>query len=93
MNERKLRLDVDELAVETFEADREDKRLGTVHGHAISDTTCFQVMCDCSFAGEASCVNTCGCQGGGSQNCSVGCPGTRDETCCTGFQIMCSCPF
>lgn len=90
--DRKLRLDVDALAVESIEADRDAAGRGTAHGHALSDTTCNQRLCDCSYFDEDSCMNTCGCGGGGgSAGCTVTCPQTYDPTCATGNQRLCSC--
>lgn len=103
----KIRLDLDSLAVESFETSSRDGDRGTVHGNACSDSTCFQIMCTVTNGGidNGTCNYSCGgepcqathinCSGGtgtgGSDYDSCGCPRTNDQTCCTGFQIDCSC--
>lgn len=86
----KLRLDLDELSVESFEASDEQESRGTVLGHAQSQTTCYQLLCDCSYNYEDSCAGSCGCNGSGTGG-SGGTGGTQQVTCATGFQIICEC--
>jgi hypothetical protein len=89
---KKLSLNIEELAVETFETMREPEQSGTIRG---AESTGFEIICTCSDGGtcDASCDGGCG-----SQSCGGTCGGdtcgfcTRDETCATGFQIQCSCP-
>jgi hypothetical protein len=50
---KKLTLNVDELAVESFQADAEveTRGAGTVHGHAPRDTQQFRCTYFCTVAG------------------------------------------
>ena len=80
---RKLRLDVEELAVESFETLEERAERGTVLGHARTyaweyscdeNNTCAQMM---TCGANASCAYTCNnadtC--GGEYSCDINCPG------------------
>ena len=64
----KLRLEVDELCVESFETTKDaGDKVGTVHGHSgASDSTCLEKVCTC--AEDTEWDITCG-------NC------THDGTC------------
>jgi hypothetical protein len=67
---KKLRMDLDDLEVESFETRREEgkeaDREGTVRAHyggqhtlqACSETTCVQFICDCSM-GPTDCDYSC----------------------------------
>lgn len=48
----KLRLNLEELAVETFTTDAASSRAGTVHGQELpySETTCYRWICECPTA-------------------------------------------
>jgi hypothetical protein len=87
---RKLRLDLDSIDVQSFETSVEMEERGTVHGNACSDSTCFQDICTCTdefgncYASNVNCNSGTG-TGGGTVNC------TRLNTCATGFQDICSC--
>lgn len=61
---RKMKLDVDQLAVESFSMKNEDTGArGTVHGNQITRFCSFQSGCDtCTFSCDGSCV-------GGQQVC------------------------
>jgi len=105
----KYRLDPEALAVESFATDALKGGEGTVFGqqdsYPRSESTCFQILCGCTYAGgtcDLSCmgdpceptnVNCNGC-GGGTAGCSgaesCGCQTTNVENCCTGFQAQCS---
>ena len=97
----KMRLNLEALTVESFETAGPNALRGTVHGNACSDSTCFQVICDITNGGpdNGTCDYSCGgdpCQAT-HVNCSGGTGGTggiptRDPTCCTGGQLICSCP-
>ena len=96
MAARKLQLDLDALHVDTFEPDPRLRERGTVFGNACSDTTCFQIICDDTWGGPGTCEATeVNCSGGGGTGGSAGgtctCPRSNEATCCTGFQIQCSC--
>ncbi|HEU4882309.1 MAG TPA: hypothetical protein VFT45_08695 [Longimicrobium sp.] len=69
---KKLRLSMDDLAVESFDTGHEDVfRRGTVHGHALSDSTCVERICRCSDESgyDVSC-GTCNARG---ETCDPGC--------------------
>jgi hypothetical protein len=94
---RKIRLDTEGLAVESFDTTSPllRNREGTVLGQAYTggDSTCFQRICTC-----ASDNGTCdvSCHGGcGSDTCDCGGGGTTQNTnfvtCATGFQRVCEC--
>lgn len=56
---KKLSLDLDRLAVESFHTAAIDAAGGTVRGHGVSDTTCVQIVCDCPTGSGESCAD-CG---------------------------------
>ena len=69
---KKLSLDLDQIAVESFATEPARRAHGTVRGHDLSDTTCNQIICDCYTGGtcdtdcgqitcDDTCANTCGC--------------------------------
>ena len=103
----KFRLNPEELHVETFATEGVKEEKGTVFGHWSDQSTCAQIMCDCTYAAgpgmgtcDLSCMDPCeptniNCGGGGSAACSggetCGCPRSNEPTCCTGFQAECSC--
>jgi hypothetical protein len=88
---RKIRLDLESLDVESFETSAELKERGTVRGNACSDSTCFQDICTCTddfgncYASNVNCNSGGTGTGGGTTLC------TRENTCATGFQDICSC--
>ena len=93
---KKLALNLDELAVESFETSRNLLLRGTVRG--ASESTEVQIICTCD-SDDGTCDDSCNPGGCGSGNsCNGTCAGdtcgfcTRDATCATGFQIQCSCP-
>ena len=47
---KKMALDLDALVVESFETAVRRPARGTVRGNDQSDTTCFQIICDCPTA-------------------------------------------
>ncbi len=87
---KKLALNIDSLAVESFEVAAADPDRGTVKAYV---TTGNQIICECSYdvgTCDYTCANTCG------QSCGGGCGttgggGTREVTCATGNQIICEC--
>jgi hypothetical protein len=99
----KHRLNPEELAVESFETQGLKSQRGTVRGHDSyprSESTCYQVMCGCTYAEgtcDLSCMDPCqatnvncnGCGGGGTGD-TCGCQNTLEQTCCTGLQVNCS---
>lgn len=94
---KKLALNIDELAVESFETSRDLLARGTVRG--ASESTEFQIICTCD-SDNGTCDDSCqgGCGTGSTCSCNGTCGGdtcgfcTRDATCATGFQVQCSCP-
>lgn len=71
---KKLRLDFDELQVETFDptADAARPRAGTVRGHWRTEYTCLETQC-----GEVTCES---CGGTCEYTCYT-CPATCANTC------------
>ena len=81
---KKLRLTLDDLAVDSFPTVSHAVRPGTVAGYGMSDTTCHQIYCDCPTNGAECPTNfscpaqTCGGPGGGTETCGDSCGGTCD---------------
>ncbi|HSU14151.1 hypothetical protein [Longimicrobium sp.] len=88
---KKLRLQIDELSVESFPTAAKAEEAGTVRG--FDSTTGNQIICECTDEGGA-CGGSAGCgsYGCGTFGCSGGCGGgTNYATCATGNQIICEC--
>lgn len=88
----KLRLSLEDIAVESFVTLPQRASRGTVAGHDVSDTTCQQIICDCPTNGYEHTCNTCGnscngtCEASCNGTCGAGCGtpsagGTCDFTC------------
>lgn len=87
----KLKLDLDSLAVESFDTDPQDHDEGTVHGAQATLLTCASCVASCQYSCEASCrytcprLRTCGascvftCLG---PTCYMSCFGTCDPAFC-----------
>lgn len=81
---RKLRMDVEELAVESFDTASSESGEGTVFGHSYSGTR-WAETCDENYTcaqrwtcgGGASCGYTCNNDDtcGGEHSCDINCPG------------------
>lgn len=95
---KKLTLNLEDLAVESFETTQPAGRRGTVRGlGGMSDTTCFQDICTCPTGSgytchEPTCEASCDGNCGGS-----GYPQTCVDTChpadgCTGLS-QCNSPL
>ncbi len=88
----KLKLDFEDLKVESFETSPEpEEDEGTAYGLlGHSDTSCLQIDCQCP-TGTNTCATTCTCSTcGGSCNGGCGSGNTFGSTCpasCT--QIIC----
>jgi hypothetical protein len=87
---RKLRLDLDALAVETFDTLQPHADRGTVEGHNVPEfTASCDPTCPASCAGSCvgSCVNTCAntcantCLNSCYASCAISCLGTCQVTC------------
>lgn len=91
---KKLSLDLDALAVESFDTvDEASRQAGTVRGHDVSDTTCGQRVCGCPSGSGNTCNALCetgdcptqefGCGSGFhtcvQPSCFYSCPGTCME--------------
>jgi hypothetical protein len=90
----KLSLDLDQLAVESFDTVGESgKRAGTVRGYDLTQTTCGQFICDCPTGSGESCrpefCDTAGCESDDCSglghtcvqpSCFNSCPGTCGAT-------------
>lgn len=75
---KKLSLDIEALAVESFDTVGDAAgRAGTVRGHGFTETTCRQFICDCPSGSGASCDPEM-CQTG------IDCP-TEEVGCGSGF--------
>lgn len=77
---KKLSLDLDQLAVESFDTTSEQtRRAGTVRGHDLTGTTCGQFICDCPTGSGESCqpdlCDTNACDTAGT------CPTVAGHTC------------
>jgi len=74
----KLRLAIDDLAVETFSAGDDRLAAGTVAGHQVSYAGCVTggVQCQTAASGNPDCI---GCQVSGVASC-VWCP-AETQTC------------
>lgn len=88
---KKLSLDIDALAVESFDTTGDAAlRAGTVRGHGFTETTCGQFICDCPTGSGDTCQpELCG---GETDDCTAGtCPSVVGHTC---VQPSCfySCP-
>jgi hypothetical protein len=96
---KKLALDIDQLAVESFETQPDRARFGTVRGFDLTSTTCNQFICDCPTGSGESCqpdlCDTADCNSGYGHTCDApscfySCPGTcggdtcADTVCCIG---------
>jgi hypothetical protein len=86
---KKLRLEIEELSVESFATAASRADAGTVRG--FDSTTGHQIICGCTDQG-GGCGGSAGCgtYGCGSANCATG-TCTNDVTCATGNQIICEC--
>ena len=72
----KLRLRIEDLAVDSFQAapERAGGR-GTVRGNASDPNTCYPVIC---YSGEPSCLGTCPPE----ETCGLSCGGTCIPSLC-----------
>jgi len=97
---KKLSLDLDQLAVDSFETVGDAaRRAGTVRGHGFTDTTCAQRICDCPTGSGDTCDDMCntgdcptadfGCGSGfhtcQQPSCFYSCP----STCAAGDTCFC----
>jgi hypothetical protein len=79
---RKLRLDLEELTVESFEMDEQEGSRGTVQGHAPETWGCDSRGCDTYWS----------CEGGASR-CDWLCSATNDASCsCPDATCSITCP-
>ena len=68
----KLKLSIEDLAVDSFDAGEDDAfRRGTVHGHGWSDSTCYERACECS--GDTEYDVSCGTCNAREETCDPGC--------------------
>jgi hypothetical protein len=79
---KKLNLDLDQLAVESFDTSAAQRRTGTVRAHGFTETSCNQIICDCGPTNVtcetdcdqdtcgASCVNICPPTDHGERTCN-----------------------
>jgi hypothetical protein len=89
---RKIRLELESLDVESFETSAELEERGTVRGNACSDSTCFQNICTCTDEFGNCVASNVNCNSGGTgTGGGTGITCTRVNTCATAFQQICSC--
>lgn len=82
---KKLSLNVESLAVETFETLETPRERGTVAGNQLSNTSCHQDICMCqSNEGVHTCVGTCV-----DATCYASCYNTCWETCYQSCDTSC----
>lgn len=91
----KLKLDLDQLAVDTFDTEAPPVRKGTVYGE---QCTCY-TACTCPGCPtcDVSCNGTCAgtCDASCNGTCGGSCDGTCDATCngtcydCTAYDYTC----
>lgn len=97
---KKLNLNVEDLAVESFDTTSvESSPRGTIHGADVSETTCQQIICDCETNGRECDTNygsrcediTVGitCAPSCTFHCSHSCPA---NTCAYSCEGTCGCP-
>ena len=80
---KKLALDLDQLAVESFETSSDRARFGTVRGFDLTGTTCGQFICDCPTGSGESCQpDLCGTEACGTTDCGSGYGHTCDAPSC-----------
>jgi hypothetical protein len=81
----KLRLHLEDISVESFSTLPASVRLGTVDGHQMSQTTCQQIICDCTDpTNNATCPGTCAnsCNGTCDASCNGTCNGCPSGSTC-----------
>lgn len=71
---KKLSLDLDQLAVESFDTSEARRSMGTVRGHGLTDTTCMQMICDCPTGSGDTCEAQY-CSGDTCDTCYDSCNG------------------
>lgn len=91
----KLKLDLDQLAVESFDTNPSDSaRRGTVQGFVptpaatcfITCPTCYNTCASCGGTCDNSCGGTCYCSG---YTCGGSCGGTCNEVTCVTCHTNC----
>jgi len=91
---KKLSLDLDQLAVESFDTATARAPRGTVRGNDISDTTCYQRLCECqsAFTCDTDCnQNTCGGDTCGDSCVNICAPSNAGEHTCVQPSCFYSC--
>lgn len=92
---RKIRLDVDSLAVESFATTEGGGiRRGTVHGRAEASGACLRTLAQADCVSltadlECRCVQTVGNQ----PTCNVVCEGTRNDCLSISGHLDCPCQY
>jgi hypothetical protein len=96
---KKLSLDLDQLAVESFDTSGPERSRGTVRGFDITASTCYEENCGCitdggtcnTDCGQNTCDNTCNQASCAGDSCVNLCPTGGAHTC---IQPSCfySCP-
>lgn len=88
---KKLALALEDLSVESFDTTAHSgPRAGTVQGHDISDSTCYEVDCWCGT--RVSCAESCNgtCEDSCNGTCQLGCTTrTADLTICNRPLSLC----
>lgn len=92
---KKLRLSLDDISVDSFATLSTRVRTGTVAAHDNSNTTCFQIICDCSgHTCDPTCGNSCNgtCHASCNGTCN-GCPNPSDNGTCVGWTCEGTCGY
>jgi hypothetical protein len=99
---KKLRLSLEDIAVDSFSTVAPQMRRGTVPAHG-SESTCFQIICTCGdptdgYTCPDSCANSCDGTCNSCNGSCVGCPSgdTCANTCPETCAVTCdgaSCPY
>ena len=90
----KHRLNPEELVVDSFETEGLKHEKGTVHAHEsypISDSTCFQIMCTCTYGGPGNGTCDYSCMGDPCEPTAINCYGCGGSAGCSGAET-CGCP-
>jgi len=90
----KFRLNPEELEVETFATEGLKEETGTVFGHWTNDSTCIQILCNCTY-GAGPGMGTCdlSCMGDPCEPTNINCGGTGGTGGTGGGSgVTCTCP-
>jgi hypothetical protein len=90
---KKLGLNLEQLAVESFETTVAARSRGTVRGNDLTDSTCYDENCECVIT-QNTCNTNCG-QNTCDYSCGMICPPTEhgEHSCAVPSCLnTCTCP-